>query len=211
MLWLILAAQAEAVTLPVLKTATQQPSFVAKVNQGGTAATKVVVLVSPAGIPLRCDVVFNNGPRSNGEATCSQIRQNARYSPALDVNGSPVMGVTYIWNHWRDGFWTGNEVPDWDPVDMTLELKSMPAGIPEFATYEARLLVDASGRVEHCTVKQRTETDAFFARFLCDQIRLNKLPAAKDANGVPNRSVQPFRITIASSAFMDKFMRRRRR
>jgi hypothetical protein len=84
-LFLILAAQ--HITLPVLRAGSLKPDFAAQMNEGGSAATKVKLVISPEGVPVRCDVAFSNGPQANGDCLYQVLLQPAG-AIAFDQAGS---------------------------------------------------------------------------------------------------------------------------
>lgn len=196
-----LLAVPDLTTVPAITSGSLQPTFKARMNEGGVASTKVMVVVSPGGAPVRCEAVFKNGPISNGEALCGLIRQHTHYSPAMDADGRPIFGVAYEWSQWRNAQWLGANVPEWDPVDLVFEVEKMPDGVGEMSTFRLALLVDGSGNVRHCRILDAPVSDQLVA-ILCRQAGSGLVTPTMDGNGKPVVAVGPYRVRLASKAFM---------
>lgn len=207
MLFLILATQ--NITLPVLRAGSLKPDFAAQMNEGGSAATKVKLVISPEGVPVRCDVAFSNGPQANGEALCAMLRREARYSPALDENGKAIAGITFVWSQWKQGKWLGAAAPDWDPVEVGLQVNKIPPGFYEMQTFHLRLVVDPTGIVKRCEVEE-ARLSAQAQQLLCREVNRENIPPALDENGKAIDAVRPVRVRLTSEAYDKKLMRRLR-
>ena len=207
MLFLFLAAQ--SITLPVLRAGSLKPDFAAQMNEGGSAATKVKLVISPEGVPVRCDVAFSNGPQANGEALCATLRREARYSPALDENGKAIAGIAFVWSQWNQGKWLGAAAPDWDPVEVALEVNKIPSGFHEMQTFHLRLVVDSAGTVKRCEVEEARLSEQV-KQLLCSEVNNENIPPALDENGKAIEAVRPVRVRLTSEAYNKKLMRRLR-
>lgn len=204
---LVLALVAQSLSPPVLREGNVRPAFDATMNSGGVAATRVRLVVSADGSPVHCTVRFSNGPSTNGERLCDQLREEARFSPAMDGQGRPTAGVIDVWSHWKDGRWLGSEPPSWDPIDLALTVNRMPQGFAEMETLHLLLLVDPAGKVAQCEVSASGLPSAV-TTLLCKEAAVDTIPPAANQQGTPVVSVQPFRVRLTSSAFQDALMRR---
>lgn len=204
MLLLALAA-ISSLTPPTLEPDSLKPSFDAKMNEGGAAATKIKIVVSPSGLPLRCDVVFKNGPSSNGDEFCAMAMRTIRYRPALDAEGTPVAGVIYAWSQWSHGSWLGSLPPQWDPVDLAFEVNKMPKGFTEMTTFHLHILVGEDGRVAQCDPADKGLTVSV-VKLLCDQTSADVVEPARNDRGEAIPSVQLYRVRLSSSSFMNDVM-----
>lgn len=199
-------AEQPAIALPVLHSGPLVPNFRAAMNEGGAASAKVKITVSPEGRPVRCDIFFLNGPRSNGERLCAMVLEQARYAPALAQGGKPIAGIAFFWSQWSQGRWLGSEPPGWDPVDLALEVNRIPAGFREMESFHLRIVTDPAGRLQACEVEE-TRLAAQAKALLCRELAGETIPPALDSKGVAMASVRPVRVRLASAAFMQKLMR----
>jgi hypothetical protein len=203
------AAAQQAIALPVLRTPSVEPNFKARMNEGGFASVKVKVVISPEGVPVRCEVVFVNGPRGNGDSLCAVILKEARYSPALTATAGPVAAIAYIWSQWDKGRWLGSAAPEWDPVDLALQVNKMPPGFRDMSTFQVRVAVDSTGRLQACEADEaRLSRQA--RDLLCQEVARETIPPALDESGAAVPSVRPVRVRLVSSAFNRKLMSRLR-
>ncbi len=192
-----------AISPPTILSGSLEPTFTSVMNQGGSAATKVRVVISEAGVPVGCDVVFTNGPASNGEAFCAMILRSVRYTPARAGNGKAMAGVEYAWSQWKGGRWLGSTAPVWDPVDLGFQVDRLPEGIPDMATFQLRLVVSATGRIDECQVMYARATPSL-TRLLC--VRADGAPPlpAKASDGQMIASVQPYRVRVVSKGYIER-------
>jgi hypothetical protein len=202
------AAQ-QAIALPVLRSGPLKPNFRAAMNAGGAASVKVKITISPEGLPVRCDIAFANGPRSNGERLCAMVLERARYSPALARGAGPMAGIAYVWSQWSKGRWLGSAAPSWDPVELALEVSRIPAGFREMDSFQLRVVVDAGGRLQGCEVEEAGLAPRAKA-LLCREVEAETLPPALDSTGAAMASVRPVRVRLVTAAFNRKLMRRLR-
>lgn len=194
----------QALQAPVVH-GSMEPSFVAEMNQGGAAAIKLKITIASDGSPIACDTAFRNGPASNGAKLCYQLMRSARFSPATDARSMPTPGVVYVWSQWQRGKWLGSTAPDWDPVDLALEVERMPTGVPEMTTFRLNLLIDTTGKVADCAAG--SPVYAHFGEPLCDASSALRGMVVRDGRGTPVASVQPVRIRLASKSFMDQMIK----
>jgi len=209
-LLLMSIAAGNLMTLPVLETGSLKPTFKAEMNEGGSAAVELRVTVSPAGVPIHCSRGFVNGPTANADALCTMIQAQARYAPARDALGRPAYGAIYLWNHWKHGRWTGNELPSWDPVDLALGTNKMPGKFAEGSIFRLILQADASGAVESCMVTTE-RVPAQVADLLCREAATAPATAATDDHGAAVPSVQEFNVRLTSQSLVDNLVKRLRR
>jgi hypothetical protein len=190
---------ADLLMLPILQTGALKPTFDAQMNQGGSAAVKVRLTVSPAGVPVHCTSPFANGPAANVAAFCSMLQTSTRYAPARDSLGRPTYGTLQLWSQWNRGKWRGSTPPDWNPVDLALETNRMPKGFPEGSMFQLILQVDAHGKVENCATRiPKLEGQA--RDLLCREASAVQIPIALDESGNAVPSVQEFVVRLGSKA-----------
>ncbi|MEA3010810.1 MAG: hypothetical protein QOJ91_2502 [Sphingomonadales bacterium] len=202
-------AEPQAIALPVLRSGPLVPDFRAAMNEGGAASVKVKITVSTEGRPVRCDIAFANGPEANGERLCAMVLEKARYAPALDQDGKPIAGIAFFWSQWSKGRWLGSAPPQWDPVDLALEVNKIPAGFREMGSFHLRIVTDPAGRLQACEVEE-TRLAAQAKALLCRETASETIPPALDAKGAAMASVRPVRVRLVSGAFDRKLMRRLR-
>jgi hypothetical protein len=200
-------AAANLLTLPILQTGTLKPTFEAQLNQGGVAAVKVRLVVSPAGVPIHCTSPFANGPTANVEAFCSMLQASTRYAPARDSMGRSAFGTIQLWSHWSRRKWRGNAQPQWNPVDLALETNRMPKSFAEGSMFQLVLQVDPTGKVESCAVTT-AKVSGQAKELLCREASAVAIPIATDEQDKPVPSVQEFVVRLTSKPFMDKVMKR---
>lgn len=194
---------AGAIATPTILSGSLEPKFTSLINLGGSAATKVRVVISEAGVPIGCDVVFTNGPASNGEAFCAMILRSVRYTPAHAGDGKAMAGVVYAWSQWKGGHWLGSDAPVWDPVDLGFQVDRLPKGIPDMATLQLRLVVSGTGRIDECQVMYARATPRL-TQLLCDRAGATPPVAVKAGDGQTIASVQPYRVRIVSKGYMER-------
>ena len=190
---------ADLLMLPVLQTGTLKPAFEAQMNQGGSAAVKVRLTVSPTGVPIHCTSPFANGPAANVQAFCSMLQTNTRYAPARDSQGRPAYGTLQLWSRWSRGKWQGSDQPEWNPVDLALETNRMPKGFPEGSMFQLILQVDARGKVENCAARI-PKLEAQARQLLCQEASAVQIPVPMDESGNIVPSVQEFIVRLGSKA-----------
>lgn len=207
MFLLLSAVAADLMMFPVLQTGTLKPSFDAQMNQGGSAALKVRLVVSPNGVPIHCTSPFANGPAANVQAFCSMLQTSTRYAPARDSLGRPAYGTIQLWSHWSRGKWRGSAPPSWNPVDMALQTNRMPKGFPEGSMFQLILQVDSSGKVQNCAARIR-KLKAQARDLLCREASAVQLPVALDESGNAVPSIQEFVVRLTSKPHVEKVMKR---
>lgn len=206
MFLLLSAVAADLLMFPVLQSGTLKPAFKAQMNQGGSAAVKVRLVVSPTGVPIHCTSPFANGPTSNVEAFCSMLQTSTHYLPASDPLGRAAYGTIQLWSLWSQGRWESNAPPSWNPVDLTLETNRMPKGFPEGSMFQLVLQVDKNGRVENCAARIR-KLQTQVRDLLCREASSIQIPVALDESGTAVPSIQEFVVRLASKPHMDKMMK----
>jgi len=210
MLWLIgMAASSAAMALPVPQSHAIGQQLQPELNKGGSAAVKVRVVVDPSGAPVRCSVRFKNGPARNGDTLCALIRAQTRFSPALNVQGIPTFGVTYVWSRWDRGTWAGDEQPSWDPVDVALTTNQVPRGYPEGAIFQLIVFTSHVGSISDCEATD-TRLNRHVVDLLCREARAVWITPAKDQNGRAVPSVQQFMVRLTSGKRLEQVMKKMR-
>lgn len=206
MFLLLSAVAADLLMFPVLQAGALKPTFEAQMNQGGSAAVKVRLTVSPDGVPIHCTSPFANGPAANVQAFCSMLQTSTHYAPARDALGRPAYGTIQLWSHWSRGKWRGSAPPQWNPVDLALETNRMPKGFPEGSMFQLILQVDAHGKVEDCAARiAKLKNQA--RDLLCREASAVQIPVALDESGNTVPSVQEFVVRLTSKSHMDRIMR----
>jgi hypothetical protein len=203
---LLSVAAANLLTLPVLQAGTLKPAFKAQMNEGGAAAVKVRLVVSPAGVPIHCTSPFSNGPAANVEAFCSMLQTSTRYVPARDSLGRLAYGTIQLWSQWSRGKWQGSAQPQWNPADLTLETNRMPKGFAQGSVFQLILQVNATGKVESCAVATAKVPDQA-KDLLCREASAVTIPTATDEQGKSVPSVQEFFVRLTPKPYVDKVMK----
>ena len=194
---------------PTLQVGTLEPSFKAAMNEGGSAAIEVRLVVSPAGIVTDCRKAFVNGPLANIDSFCSMLRAR-QFSAARDAAGQPTYGVVYVWSHWNHGFWTGSGQPDWDPPDLALETNQMPKGFAPGSLFPLIVQADANGKIEKCAVAvSNLPTQA--QEMLCEEAAAGQVVPATDESGHTVASTQEFVVRLTPKSTIDAIMKRFKR
>lgn len=188
--------------LPVLQTGTFDPSFSPAPNQGTDVQVRLVI--SAAGVPIRCSRTFPNRPAANADALCSMLQTRTRYAPARDPSGRPAVGVIYVWSHWNHRRWTGSAMPLWDPVDLSLSVNKMPKGFDDGAIFPLMLHVDPAGKVESCTPSIAGLTTEV-TDLLCREAAPIRVIPATNEGGLAVPSVQEFTIRLTLQSTVDQF------
>jgi hypothetical protein len=137
------------------------------------------------------------------------LRREVRYVPARDENGIAIAGITFVWSQWQKGRWLGAGAPDWDPVEVALQVNKIPPGFHEMQTFHLRLMVDATGAMKRCEVDE-TRLSAQVQQLLCREVNAETIPPALDASGKPIDAVRPVRVRLRSQAYDKKLIRRLR-
>ncbi|MBW0006904.1 MAG: hypothetical protein JO335_04230 [Sphingomonas sp.] len=208
MLPLLIATAASAMMLPALQPAMLKPSFKAKMNEGGSAALQVRVVVSPTGNVVDCRKAFLNGPPGNVDAFCSMLRTRLS-SPARDPTGQAAYGVVYLWSHWTHGFWTGSGVPSWDPPDLALETNHMPKGFADGSLFQLIVQADAKGTVQTCIASAAVPAQA--QEMMCNEAAAGSVMPATNESGNGVASIQEFVVRLTPKSTIDAVMKRLRR
>lgn len=205
MLMLTAVAAGSALILPVLQSGSVQPSFEARMNEGGAAATKVKLTISSTGKPMRCDTMFSNGPESNGRALCDQLLKEAHFSPAVDSEGAPIASFVIVWSHWSKGRWGSADEPSWDPIDLGFEVNRLPAGMTGIVTFHLTLQANSAGTVEVCEIAEAVPKQ--LKDLLCTQASAFPLKPVLNTDSQPVASVRPYRARVTTTTFMDGVMK----
>jgi hypothetical protein len=208
-LFLLSAVAANAMSLPALPIGTLKPSFKAAMNEGGSAAVEVRVVVSPVGIVVDCRKAFVNGPVGNIDAFCSMLRTR-HFTAARDAVGQPIFGVVYLWSHWSHGFWTGSAVPDWDPPDLALETNEMPKGFAPGSLFRLIVQADAKGALQSCAVSAAA-LPAQAQEMLCSEAAAGPVMPATNESGKAVASIQEFVVRLTPKSTIDAIMKRLKR
>jgi TonB family protein len=151
--------------------------------------------VSPDGKPQRCQIVESSGFPALDAGTCALIQRRAKFRPALDEAGQPMVGVYRGYFAWRFPGAEARPVPT--NVDLETEVSRLPDGVRAPALVTVNLIVDPAGRIESCAA-QPSKVGAQLGDIACEQTASRYRPApALDANNRPVKSVQTASIAFA--------------
>lgn len=201
MFTLLSAVTASLMALPVPQPGSLKPSFTAAMNEGGSAALEVRVVVSPAGVPIHCDAAFVNGPHTNVDAFCSMLQSSTRFAPAQNPLGEPTYGLIHIWSEWKKGKWIGSQVPEWNPPEVIITTNRMPNGFGEDSTLQFVLNTDSAGKVSACIGPAGLPQQALDV--LCHAAAQAASPII-DENGKPVSGVEELRARVMSQPAVDR-------
>jgi TonB family protein len=183
-------------------TTNDYPSIALRSEMEGTSGFRLTI--SPAGLITNCTITASSGSPPLDEATCVNVTRRARFDPALDEKGKPIMGTYSSRVRWQI---PQDAVADvsFDSVDFTTSLPLPPralgyqsypvasdypkAALAEGATGEVglKLTIDPVGAIENCEVvigSDYPELD----EASCPYARKNwQFSPARDLAGDPSR------------------------
>src|SRR5690242_7849595 len=73
----------------------------AAVGTGAHGLVRFTLTIGPDGRVIGCNITKSSGSSVLNMATCNIMRRRARYTPAMDSNGSPVVGTIEQQIEWK--------------------------------------------------------------------------------------------------------------
>ena len=155
--------------------------------------------VDTAGVPVRCDVTLSDGSRALDRMACAMLLRQARFTPARDANGAPVVAVVredFTVNRQAGVRRSGGAAETARVVDFAVPVARLPGGGGVMAA-DLLLTTDASGHVATCDVAT-SSSDAAIDRVACREMRAVLFAPARDRDG---RAVAALRqVSVGFSA-----------
>ena len=108
---------------------------------------RIELTVDENGDPVHCNIIQSNEAKGFDGRYCTIPMRRARFKPARDEDGKPVVGVYPTDFHYRIG--QGSRGPRW--VDYSLTVNRLPEG--QSPVTVARVVTDIAGRVESCVIQ----------------------------------------------------------
>lgn len=164
-------------------------------NQQGITLFRLTVGMN--GKPFRCDVVMPSGVASLDSATCAIMMRRARFQPAHDQYGQPVI-ATYVSSN---SFTLPDDLPA-PPVPkpdrLTISVNRLPDGLADPVDVPVFVIVDDKGATERCDTDASPEGRAL-GSIACQQIMSQwQFKPTIGESGVPVRSLQDFKVTFTT-------------
>ncbi|MBX9643580.1 MAG: energy transducer TonB [Novosphingobium sp.] len=154
------------------------PNSALRANQQGVVGFKVTV--GTDGTVSACDISSSSGVASLDETTCWLLVRRARFRPATDANGEPVVGTWSSRMRWV--------LPD-DPRSEPFEYGSHPVPGQSLIAFS----IGTDGLASDCQIISGPDPAEFLPMFMpCNGQDI--FPVYRDANGKP--VVRRVRITI---------------
>lgn len=154
---------------------------------GDRGAVFFALTVSPAGKVEHCEIMDSSGSNLLDARTCSLLKARGRFRPARDDEGKPVTGVFRSLANWVMPGVT-NKRPS--RIDLDVELSRLPPGMKSPVELTVSFLVDTEGRISSCRA-ERSKAAETLGEIACSQVHAQIKPEpARDAQGIPVRSVQ---------------------
>ncbi|PHP17614.1 hypothetical protein CG471_21810 [Sphingobium sp. IP1] len=145
-----------------------------------------VILVSPEGRVVRCDIVQSQLSSELNEKTCSLVTARAKFRPATDETGAPIYSE---WQTRMEWFLPSQRQPSTTqsitmPVDMEIQVQKLPKGARE-KSVGLVVKIDTDGHVTHCQGIKPDKNDAKLVNVACTQARALTMESGKDNDGRP--------------------------
>lgn len=74
-------------------------------NKGENGLVRFRLDIEPNGTVSDCRILYRTNPDSFADLSCKLIKERARFTPALDSNGSPVKSFYISQVRWQSGAW----------------------------------------------------------------------------------------------------------
>jgi TonB family protein len=192
--FLIGATFASAQAIPPLGWVTTDDYPDVAIRRGREGTTGYRLSIGTDGKPFRCDITAASGTAEIDAATCRAVMKRARFEPARDVDGTPLIAVYRASvNFSIPG---RRPAPLFVPADIVVNVERLPAGIESPFVVSVALLVDREGRILAC--EPASATPAQFKRVACQQAAALSTQAATDPSGAPAKSVQGLAVTFVT-------------
>jgi TonB family protein len=139
-------AASPATPLPWFEMA-DYPVWAFERRQQGVTAFEL--LIDPRGKPENCTIIQSSGSDTLDRQACTVAMRKARFSAALDANGTPVYGTYRSKVTWAldPDQWAQYEAGP----DIEVNLSQLPDGVVQPIDVKFAYLIDASGRASGCT------------------------------------------------------------
>ena len=188
MFWFLLAAHSAAPQsgLDFLLKGNYVPESLLEENK--PYRVSFALTANPDGRVERCDIESSSGDARVDLYTCQLLRRRAKFSPEVLPDGRR----SYLVYRSNVSWWVGGGYPPKSPapVDLSLAVSALPAGIRSPYSLLVKFQVDAAGKVSDCR-PQAPKSPVTLAKIACEQIANNfALGPARTAGGEPVASVQ---------------------
>ncbi len=163
----------------------------ALMNETRPSATRIEVTVDPSGTPVHCAVTQSQGMPLLDRTACAEMMRRARFTPARDATGAPVVAVV------REDFTVNSVIAlrrqtgpaaDARQVDFAVTVASLPRPGAVLVT-DLVVATDARGRVTTCDVTS-SSTSAALDRIACREVQTTAFTPARDRADTPVAAVR---------------------
>lgn len=121
--------------------------------------------VRPDGGLQGCAIEKSSGEKDFDKYNCALLLSRARFSPAKDRDGRPVLGIYRSRVTWM----MDDRKPKAGAGDLELTVANLPAGLSSPAYIHVALAVDGTGRATDCA-KGKPDQNAALLKAACTQL-----------------------------------------
>lgn len=200
MLVSLLVAVAVSTGVPIKAEPTVSPakwvvhSDIPKSEWSRSASTTFDLVIDKTGKPVKCDIVTPSGSDLLDKTVCVSVMKRARFDPAKDVSGTPIISV------WRDRVvWRpkGAGYNRWyDAPDIVAQTETLTGKKTKMTT--VIVAIDGAGQVEQCFVAKSSKDKALDER-ACNIARKPEISQAiRDEVGAVTPGIRSFFVGFAA-------------
>jgi TonB family protein len=121
--------------------------------------------VKPDGSLQGCAIEKSSGEKSFDKYNCALLLNRAKFSPAKDKEGRPILGIYRTRVTWK----TDDRKPQPGAGDLELTVKRLPSGLSSPTYIQVALAVDGTGRASDCT-GGKPDQNAALVKTACTQL-----------------------------------------
>lgn len=159
-----------------------------KSEWGQGATTTFDLVIDETGKPVKCDIVTQSGSDLLDQTVCASVMKRARFDPAKDISGTPIMSVwrdRVVWRPKGSGYNRWYDAPDFiAQTETTTGKKTKMTSVI--------VAIDDAGRVEQCFIAKSSKDSALDER-ACNIARKPEVSQAiRDEEGTLTRGIRSF-------------------